>query len=265
MTMFDPAILRNNPAVRGRMLAILQAALDAVRPDLAVKAQLHRAGSLLSVAGETIDLAACRRIFVLGAGKAGRAHDPGGGRGARRPHYGRSRRGQGGSRRPDAARRAGRSRPSGANRGRASPPAPACCPWHETAQAGDLVIVLLSGGGSALLEEAQTWRLTSARRSPGTDRRTPRLRRDDRRDQLPAQASQPDQGRPTGPRRLSCTPGHPCPQRRRRQPPRRHRQRADRPRPDHLGRCLAYRRQVQPGRSPAAGACDAICRPASPV
>ena len=42
-TMFDPAILQNNPAVRGRMITILQAALDAVRPDLAVKAQLHRA------------------------------------------------------------------------------------------------------------------------------------------------------------------------------------------------------------------------------
>ena len=66
---FDPSILQNNPAVRGRMLAILQAALDAARPDMAVKAQLHRAGSQLSVAGETIDLAACRRIFVLGAGK----------------------------------------------------------------------------------------------------------------------------------------------------------------------------------------------------
>jgi hydroxypyruvate reductase len=63
--------LNNAPAVRGRLLAILQAALDAVQPDLAVRAQLQRAGSLLTVAGQRYDLDACEQVIVLGAGKAG--------------------------------------------------------------------------------------------------------------------------------------------------------------------------------------------------
>jgi hydroxypyruvate reductase len=68
---FEQAVLDNAPQVRGRLLSILQAALDAVRPDQAVAAQLRRAGNLLTVGGATVDLATCERVLVLGAGKAG--------------------------------------------------------------------------------------------------------------------------------------------------------------------------------------------------
>jgi hydroxypyruvate reductase len=53
------------------MLSILQAALDAVRPDAAVAAQLQRRGNLLLVADQSYDLDLYKRVFVLGAGKAG--------------------------------------------------------------------------------------------------------------------------------------------------------------------------------------------------
>ena len=114
-TIFDPAILRNTPVTRGRMLAILQAALDAVRPDLAVKAQLHRSGHLLAAGGQTIDLDAYRRIFVLGAGKAGAPMAQ-----AVEAVLGDRISGglvvvKDGPRRPHAARRPGRGRPSGAH------------------------------------------------------------------------------------------------------------------------------------------------------
>lgn len=68
---FEQAVVNNAPAARSRMLSILQAALAAVRPDRAVAAQMHRAGSLLTVGGRTVDLADYARVLVLGAGKAG--------------------------------------------------------------------------------------------------------------------------------------------------------------------------------------------------
>ncbi len=150
-TTFDPASLRNNPVIRGRMLAILQAALAAVRPDLAVKAQLHRSGSLLSVAGEVIDLAACRRICVLGAGKAGAPMAQ-----AVEEVLGDRitgglvvvKEGHGGPTRHVELVEAGHPVPTEA----AFAAGARVLSLAESADAGDLVLVLLSGGGSALLE-----------------------------------------------------------------------------------------------------------------
>ena len=150
-TIFDPSILPNNPAVRGRMLAILQAALDAVRPDLAVRAQLHRSGSQLSVAGEQIDLAACRRVFVLGAGKAGTPMTQaveevlddritGGLVVVKEGHDGPTRHVE--------LVEAGHPVPTEA----ALAAGARVLSLAQAAEASDLVIVLLSGGGSALLE-----------------------------------------------------------------------------------------------------------------
>ena len=70
-TRFNPAILANNPAVREPLLAILAAALAAVDPYAAVQAQMQRRGDRLMVAGKTYDLAAYRHVYLLGAGKAG--------------------------------------------------------------------------------------------------------------------------------------------------------------------------------------------------
>jgi len=69
--MFDAAVLANAPETRSRILSILQAALDAVRPEAAVRAQLQRTGSLLTAAGRAYTLADYERLIVLGAGKAG--------------------------------------------------------------------------------------------------------------------------------------------------------------------------------------------------
>jgi hydroxypyruvate reductase len=57
---------------RGRELAttIMQAALRAVDPAQAVHNALQREGDTLRVAGRTYDLAAYRRVWIVGAGKA---------------------------------------------------------------------------------------------------------------------------------------------------------------------------------------------------
>lgn len=163
ITVFDPSVLTPAPGPRGRMLAILQAALDAVRPDLAVKAQLHRQGTLLTAgsgtARQTIDLEACRRILVLGAGKAGapmsqaveevlgdrvtaglvvvkEGHKEGYG-GLLEHRTGRIELVEAGHPVPTQA-----ALDAGAR----------VLALAEGAQADDLVIVLLSGGGSALLD-----------------------------------------------------------------------------------------------------------------
>jgi glycerate 2-kinase len=150
-TIFNPSILRNDPTVRGDMLTILQSALDAVRPDLAVKAQLHRSGSQLSVAGETINLAASRHVYVVGAGKAGapmtRAVEEvlgdyitGGLVVVKAGHSGPTQHVE--------LVEAGHPVPTEA----ALSAGARVLSLAEAAQTGDLVIVLLSGGGSALLE-----------------------------------------------------------------------------------------------------------------
>lgn len=150
-TFFDPAVLHNAPAVRARMLSILRAALDAVRPDLAVKAQLRREGSRLFVAGTAIDLDACRRVLVLGAGKAGAPMTQAveellGDRLAGGLVVVKT--GHGGPTRAVELCEAGHPTPTPA----ALDAGARVLALAQDAGPEDLVLVLLSGGGSALLE-----------------------------------------------------------------------------------------------------------------
>lgn len=50
---------------------VMTAALEAVDPSKAVSAHLHRDGNRLFVAGRSYDLAAYKRVYLFGAGKAG--------------------------------------------------------------------------------------------------------------------------------------------------------------------------------------------------
>jgi hydroxypyruvate reductase len=68
---FQPEILTPNPAERQPMLAILEAALAAVDPYQAVQRVLQRAGNQLTIGAQTYELRRFQRILVLGAGKAG--------------------------------------------------------------------------------------------------------------------------------------------------------------------------------------------------
>ena len=68
---FEPAVLRNAPAARGRLLKILQAALEAVDPYAAVRRVLRLEGDILWVGDLRCDLASVERVLVVGAGKAG--------------------------------------------------------------------------------------------------------------------------------------------------------------------------------------------------
>jgi hydroxypyruvate reductase len=144
------------------MLAILQAALDAVRPDLAVKAQLQRLGDELRVGGQVFDLCTVRCIFVLGAGKAGAPM-------ARAVEDVLGDRITGGLvvvKEGHAGERSGANTGHALKPGRielveAGHPVPTQAAFDagarvlalaQAARADDLVIVLLSGGGSALLD-----------------------------------------------------------------------------------------------------------------
>jgi hydroxypyruvate reductase len=68
---FDPSILIPNREGRWPLLDILEAALDAVDPFLATQAVLERKGDWLMVADRRYDLGSYRRVLVVGAGKAG--------------------------------------------------------------------------------------------------------------------------------------------------------------------------------------------------
>ncbi len=68
---FDPQVLAPDPQGRAEMLAILDAALDAVDPYAAVARAVERRGDVLRVDGRSFDLARCRDLYLLGAGKAG--------------------------------------------------------------------------------------------------------------------------------------------------------------------------------------------------
>ena len=59
------------PQARTRLLSILQAALDAVDPYAAVRRVLRRDGETLWVGDQRFDLTGLMRVLVLGAGKAG--------------------------------------------------------------------------------------------------------------------------------------------------------------------------------------------------
>jgi len=77
MTRFDQSVLTPDPAIRSPILAVLDAALDAVDPFAAVQNLLQRQDETLTVADPstrapalTYDLSRYRRIFVVAAGKA---------------------------------------------------------------------------------------------------------------------------------------------------------------------------------------------------
>lgn len=69
---FGKELLREGPSKerREKALRILARALEAVDPYNAVKAQMSLEGDLLRVGGRTYDLAQYRRILVVGGGKA---------------------------------------------------------------------------------------------------------------------------------------------------------------------------------------------------
>jgi hydroxypyruvate reductase len=74
MIAFAPALYQRDGvdgARRRKVVEIMQAALAAVDPYQAVRAALCRNGDLLRVGGQEIDLAACDHVWVVGAGKAG--------------------------------------------------------------------------------------------------------------------------------------------------------------------------------------------------
>lgn len=68
---FDPSVFHPNPYIRKKISDILKTALIAVDPFAAVQRTLHREGDILTVGKRRYDLNAYRRVFVLGAGKAG--------------------------------------------------------------------------------------------------------------------------------------------------------------------------------------------------
>jgi glycerate 2-kinase len=67
---FDPAILLADPARRQRILPVLEAALHAVDPGPAVSRALRRAGSQLLVGDAVYDLDQFEHVYLLGFGKA---------------------------------------------------------------------------------------------------------------------------------------------------------------------------------------------------
>lgn len=68
---FDSLVLSRHDEARRRYLAIMEAALTAVDPYQAVRSHLHRSGQELWIDGQLYDLNRFRRVLVVGAGKAG--------------------------------------------------------------------------------------------------------------------------------------------------------------------------------------------------
>lgn len=68
---FDPLILSHNTEARRRYLSIMQAALDAVDPYRAVRAHMSIDAGVLRVGENAYPLDRFRRVLVIGAGKAG--------------------------------------------------------------------------------------------------------------------------------------------------------------------------------------------------
>ena len=72
---FDSVVLRPGPQCERRRVAldVMTAALAAVEPGEAVRRHVRREGSTLEVDGQRYDLASYRRVLVVGAGKASAA------------------------------------------------------------------------------------------------------------------------------------------------------------------------------------------------
>jgi glycerate 2-kinase len=68
--MFDKTVLENDPSRRSLLLDLLSAALEAADPALAVRRSLRREGSRLEIAGETLDLSEIQRVSIIALGKA---------------------------------------------------------------------------------------------------------------------------------------------------------------------------------------------------
>jgi len=64
------AVNRNDRLARSRALAILAAGIDAVDPVTAVKTFVHVKGAILKIGSLSFDLGKVGRVFVVGAGKA---------------------------------------------------------------------------------------------------------------------------------------------------------------------------------------------------
>ncbi len=73
MTTFSPEILKSGKTKerRERALAVLSAALEAVDPINAIKRQVSLSGETLRIGQRTYDLGRYRNIYVIGGGKAG--------------------------------------------------------------------------------------------------------------------------------------------------------------------------------------------------
>ncbi len=67
---FDPSVLAADPERRQRILPVLEAALHAVDPGLAVARAMQHSGSRLSIGAAAYELEQFERVFLLGFGKA---------------------------------------------------------------------------------------------------------------------------------------------------------------------------------------------------
>lgn len=72
MSHFDPALFKNSDA-RWRAFAVLDAALDAVDPTAAVRRHMRRTGDTLHIGDREYDLTQYEHIYVVGGGKASAA------------------------------------------------------------------------------------------------------------------------------------------------------------------------------------------------
>ena len=72
MSHFDPALFKHSDT-RRRAFAVLDAALDAADPYEAVIRQVRRDGDALTIGGRAYDLSRFRRVYAIGGGKASAA------------------------------------------------------------------------------------------------------------------------------------------------------------------------------------------------
>ena len=70
MIRFDRSVLANDPERRAVVIDLLETALDAVDPYRVTSSALRRTNHQLVVGGNTVDLAGIDRVIVLGLGKA---------------------------------------------------------------------------------------------------------------------------------------------------------------------------------------------------